>query len=103
MAICYSSKKALWVKVAFILDRFGGEEKELSKSCIVDIMGSLFPKQSVCTTGLGSRIRLQIKSQIFDEVAYTTKNKTIRLKDHSIIEEHSSVMERWDQKTENKM
>ena len=103
MAICYSSKKALWVKVAFILDRFGGEEKELSKSCIVDIMGSLFPKQSVCTTGLASRIRLQIKSQIFNEVAYSTKNKTIRLKDHSIIQEHSSVMERWDQKTENKM
>jgi hypothetical protein len=103
MTICYSSKKAIWVKVAFILDRFGGQEKELSKSCIVDIMGSLFPKQSVCTTGLGSRIRLQIKSQIFDEVQYTTKNKTIRLKDHSIIEEHSSVMERWDQKTENKM
>lgn len=92
----YTSKKGLWVKVAFILDRFGGDEKELSKASIIDIMSSLFPKQTPSTTSLPSRIRKQINSRIFEEKAYTTKKKTIRLIDETVLDEHSAIMERWE-------
>ena len=96
MTICYTTKKSLWVKVAFILDRYGGNEKELSPAGIVDLLGTHFTKASPCTTSLTPRLRPQIREQIFEQVNYNTKTKTIKLIDHSVLDEHSSIMQRWE-------
>lgn len=98
MINCYTSKKMVWVKVAFILIEYGGEEMELSKSTIVDRLASLFPKQSLCSNALTARTKPQVKQGIFEFVHYTTKIKGIKLIDRSILLNHSRVMETWRQK-----
>lgn len=98
MVHCYTSKKMVWVKVAFILIEYGGEEMELSKSTIIDRLGSLFPKQSLCSNALTPRIKPQVNQGIFEFVNYTTKIKGIKLIDQTIILDHSAVMQTWRQK-----
>jgi len=88
----------VWVKVAFILIEYGGEEMELSKSTIIDRLGSLFPKQSLCSNALTPRIKPQVSQGIFEFVNYSTKIKGVRLIDRAIVLDHSSVMETWRQK-----
>lgn len=98
MTHCYTSKRMVWVKVAFILIEFGGDEMELSKQCVVDRLGSLFPKQSLCSNSLTPRIKLQVKEGIFEIIDYTTKLKAIKLLDRTIAEDHFRVMDKWRQK-----
>ena len=97
---CYTSKKMLWLKVAFILDRHGGVDKELSKNSIITLMSNYFPKQTPHTNSLTPILRPHVRSGIFEFIDYTTKHKTVRLIDEQIVREHSAVMERWS-KIEN--
>lgn len=98
MSQIYNSKKSYFIKVAFILDRFGGLEKELSKHSIIDISSNLWPKQTPCTTGFTSRINPQIKSNIFEEIHYSQKKKSIKLLNHDLLNEHKKIMIRWDKR-----
>ena len=98
MVHCYTSKKMVWVKVAFILIEYGGEEMELSKSTIVDRLGSLFPKQSLCANALTPRIKPQVNAGIFEFISYSSKIKGVKLLDRTIEIDHGSVMETWRQK-----
>jgi hypothetical protein len=98
MSQIYNSKKNYWIKVVFILDRFGGSERELCKRSIIDISSNLWPKQTPCTTGFTSRINPQIRANIFEEVCYTTKKKSIKLIDLNLVNEHQKIMIRWDKR-----
>jgi hypothetical protein len=98
MSNYYNSKKQFWVKVAFVLDRYGGDDKELSKATIVSLCSNLFPKQTPCTTGLPFMIKRQINQDIFQEICYTQKKKTIKLINENVLDEHNKIMNRWDQK-----
>jgi ATP-dependent phosphoenolpyruvate carboxykinase len=98
MSQVYNSKKSYFIKVAFILDRFGGDDKELSKNSIITISSRLFPKHTPCSTALHPRLRKGIKENIFKENLITKKKKTIQLIDLSILEEHSMIISRWEKR-----
>ena len=59
MVHCYTSKKMVWVKVAFILIEYGGEETE-SQSPQSSTNGFIIPKQSLCSNALTPRIKPQV-------------------------------------------
>lgn len=98
MSQIYNSKKSYFIKVAFILDRFGGDNKELSKNAIISISSNLFPKHTPCSTALHPRLRKAIKEKIFKEHLITQKKKTIQLVDRSILQDHQKIMERWSKR-----
>lgn len=98
MSQVYNSKKSYFIKVAFILDRFGGAKKELSKGAIINISSNLFPKHTPCSTALHPRLRKAIKEEIFEEHLITQKKKTIQLIDQTILEDHKKIMERWNKR-----
>jgi hypothetical protein len=92
----YTNKKNLWVKVAFILDRCGGENKELCNSAIIENFSSFFPKQTPESNSLTNRIKMQVKEGIFEVVKFSSKNKGIRLIDFTVLDEHYAIMEKWE-------
>jgi ATP-dependent phosphoenolpyruvate carboxykinase len=98
MSQVYNSKKSYFIKVAFILDRYGGDNKELSKNSIINISSRLFPKHTPCSTALHPRLRKGIKENIFQENLITKKKKTIQLIDSNILDEHSTIMDRWEKR-----
>lgn len=91
----YNRKKAMWIKVAFILDRYGGESKELSKRAIVGIFADIFPKQTPTQTGLHSRIQKKINEGVF------AIDQGIKLIDQSVLIEHEEIIQRWVNRIEN--
>ena len=95
MTMCYTNKKMIWIKVAFILIEYGGEERELSKSTIIDKLSTIFPKQSLCSNALTPRIRPKVFDGVFQFVSYTSKIKGVKLIDQTVEIEHKSVMDKW--------
>lgn len=96
MSNYYNQKTQLWIKVAFVLDRYGGDERELSSSAITSICSNLFPYSTPCSTAIVHRIKKQIRGEIFEEIKYTQKRKSIKLIDLNVIEEHKDIMDRWE-------
>ena len=85
----YNQKKAMWIKVAFILDQYGGSSKELTKKAIVGIFTEIFPKQTPTQTGLHSRLQKKINEGIFEV------HQGIRLVDQSVLIEHQQIIQKW--------
>lgn len=91
----YTKKKNVWVKVVYVLDRFGGPKKQLSKHAVKSKIAEMWPTYAPCMNALAYRIKPVLGSFIeLDETS--SSNHVLKLISEKPIEDHSVVMARWD-------